>query len=38
MTIPGRPNYYEEFVAGHWIGWLIDESTGETIIKAAIVE
>ena len=38
MTIPGRPNYYEEFIAGHWIGWTVNDSGSETIIKVTIVE
>ena len=37
MTLPGRPNYYEEFIGGVWIGWLVDETTGETIIAVGIV-
>jgi hypothetical protein len=38
MTIPERPGYYEDFIAGVWIGWIVDETTGETIIKVVIVE
>ena len=34
--IPERPNYYEEFVAGFWIGWQVDESGSETIIRVTI--
>jgi hypothetical protein len=38
MTVPERPGYYEEFIADHWIGWTVDESTGETIIRVTISE
>ena len=36
MTIPERPNYYEEFVAGVWIGWSVDSSGSETAIRVTI--
>ena len=38
LTITDRPSYYEEFVAGYWIGWSVDDSTGETIIRVTISE
>jgi len=38
LTFPERPGYYEEFIGGVWIGWLVDESTGETMVKVAIAE
>ena len=36
LTLPERPGYYQEFIAGHWIGWQVDESTGETIIRVTL--
>ena len=38
MTITGRPNYYEEFVGDYWIGWSVDDSGNETIIRVTISE
>ena len=38
MTIPERPNYYEEFITGYWIGWTVDDSSNETVIAVGIVE
>ena len=38
MKTRERPNRYEEFVAGYWIVWDVDESTGETIIRVTISE
>src|SRR2546423_14125718 len=38
LAFPERPNYYEEFIAGYWIGWTVDESTGETIIRVTVSE
>ena len=38
MRIPERPNYYEEFIEGVWIGWTVDDRTGETVVIVGIVE
>jgi hypothetical protein len=37
MRIEGRPNYYEEFIAGVWIGWSVNDAGGETIVIVGIV-
>ena len=36
MTFEDQPDHFEEFIAGYWIGWLVDESTGETIIRVTL--
>lgn len=36
--IEGYPNLYEEFIAGVWVGWEIDDTTGETTILVTISE
>lgn len=38
MAFPEEPDYYEEFIDDFWIGWEIDESSGETIIRVTIAE
>jgi hypothetical protein len=38
MLVPERPGYYEEFVGGVWIGWMVDDTGSETVIRVAIVE
>jgi hypothetical protein len=38
MRIPGRPNYYEEFISGYWIGWSVDDSASETIVRVTILD
>ena len=38
LTFPERPNYYLEFVEGYWVGWQVDESTGETIVRVTLAE
>lgn len=38
MLVPERPGYYEEFVGGVWIGWMVDDTGSETVIRVALVE
>jgi hypothetical protein len=38
MRIPERPNYYEEFISGYWIGWQVDDNTGDTIVRVEIID
>ena len=38
MTIPGRPNYDEEFVDGFGLVWTVDDSGRETIIRVTVTE
>ena len=37
LRIEGRPNYYEEFIAGVWVGWSVNDAGGETIVIVGIV-
>ncbi len=37
-TVPGRPNRYEEFIDDFWIVWVVDDSTGETIVRVTVSE
>ena len=38
LTFEDEPDHYEEFVDDYWIGWIVDESTGETIIRVTVLE
>lgn len=35
-AITERPGYYEDFIAGYWLGWQVDDSGNETIIRVTI--
>ena len=36
LTFEDELDHFEEFIAGYWIGWLVDQSTGETIIRVTL--
>jgi len=36
LTFDERPNYREFFISGWWVGWTVDNSTGETLIIATL--
>ena len=36
--LAGEPNSLELPVSGYWLTWQIDESQGETVIRATVIE
>lgn len=37
-SIPERPGRFEDFIAGYWIIWEVDQSGSETIVRVEITE